>query len=341
MCRTWILQLLILALPLTACGNEEEYPDYNGGTDTENPSGGNETGDSSDGNESEGGWRSFLTSDPGVENRVYATVDGAAAMEGRVYLWQEDNMPDRTHPTGNGGNPYADPQGFRPFLEVFTAAEGTTPKGAVILCAGGAFQFRANHSDTYPTMRRLVLRGYQVFVLQYRLRPWTMQEGSLDLARAIRYVRAHADEYRIHPDNIATAGYSAGGIQCGDEAWHYGGTVDGTALDENYRPDALDRINADPFAVGMIYSFYGRLSVASQDVEGMRAAGLPPTFFSYGTRDPFYEQFNINVRCLQEAGIPVEAHVLQDYPHGYGAGGNDEVWIDDFDRFLERYMNKD
>lgn len=41
----------------------------------------------------------------------------------------------------------------------------------------------------------------------------------------------------------------------------------------------------------MIYSFYGRLSVASMDEEALRAGALPPTFYCYGTEDPFYRQF--------------------------------------------------
>ena len=47
-----------------------------------------------------------------------------------------------------------------------------------------------------------------------------MEESSLDLAIAIRYVRSHADDYDIAPENIASVGFSAGGILCGDEVLH-------------------------------------------------------------------------------------------------------------------------
>lgn len=280
----------------------------------------------------------FETEDPGVGKRIYASADGDAPMLGRVYIWNEDNMADRTRPTDNGGNKMADPAGFRPFLEIFTVGSDVQPKGAVVLCAGGAFMFRSNHEEPYPTMRRLLDHGYQVFVLQYRVRPWTMQEGSLDVARAVRYVRAHAADYRIDPKNIATAGYSAGGIQVADEVWHFGKQIDGTVLDSSYRPDALDRIDADPTVVGLIYSFYGQLSIASQDVDSMREAQLPPTFYAYGTEDPFYEQFNINVDCMRRAGRTVEAKVLQGYPHGFGAGRSDDDWINQFDAFMQKYF---
>lgn len=49
----------------------------------------------------------------------------------------------------------------------------------------------------------LVPMGYQCFVVNYRISPYTMQESATDLQRAIRYIRAHADDYGISPEDIA------------------------------------------------------------------------------------------------------------------------------------------
>ena len=87
----------------------------------------------------------------------------------------------------------------------------------------------------------------------------------------------------------------------------------------------------------MIYSFYGRLSVASKDVDVLRAGNLPPTYFCYGTRDPFVREFEANIRCLQEAGVEVETLVLQGWPHGYGAEGG---WVEPFAAWLEKVFNQ-
>lgn len=126
-------------------------------------------------------------------------------------------------------------------------------------------------------------------------------------------------------------GFSAGGILAGEHLLNYDGLVNGTALDPRYRPDELDKVSADASAAGMIYSFYGRLSVASTDVDAFRAATLPPTYFGYGTGDPFVRQFELCIDALRRAGIPVESKVLQGMPHGYGARGD---WIPDYDRWL-------
>ena len=49
----------------------------------------------------------------------------------------------------------------------------------------------------------------------------------------------------------------------------------------------------------MIYSFYGRLSVSNNNVDELRAGNIPPTFYTYGTEDPFYRQFNQNVEAVR------------------------------------------
>jgi len=166
-------------------------------------------------------------------------------------------------------------------------------------------------------------------VVDYRLRPYTQEEGALDLARAVRFVRANAAIYGIGSDDIAVMGFSAGGILAGEMLLNYDGAVDGTALDPAYQPDELDRVSADASAAGMVYSFYGRLSVASTDVA--KFADLPPTYFSYGTRDPFVREFEECVAALRQAGVPVESVPLEGLHHGYGATGE---WIPAFDRWL-------
>lgn len=112
---------------------------------------------------------------------------------------------------------------------------------------------------------------------------------------------------------------------------HFDGTFSGAALDPDYVPDALDEVSADAAAYGMIYSFYGRLSVGTTDVELLRSGDLPPTFYCYGTRDPFYRQFLANADAAEEAGVPVERLQLEDMPHGFGASGG---WIPAYDAWL-------
>ena len=256
--------------------------------------------------------------------------------EQTIYLWEEGKMPcPREYSSA-----WNDPEDFKPNMEYRPVKEGIEVKGAVMLCAGGAFAFRGNQWDTYPTADKLNELGYQCFVVQYRLRPFTQEEGALDLARAVRYVRYYADEYGIDPSDIAVVGYSAGGILCGEQVLNWKGSVTPVVLDENYVPDALDLVSADAAAIGHIYSFYGRLSVGSTDVEKFRQSNLPPTFYAYGTEDPFYRQFMANADAVCEAGVSVEEHCYDGQPHGFGAGNEYSNWVPEFDRWLiEIYEN--
>ena len=247
-----------------------------------------------------------------------------------LYLWEEDNAPAVTEYTQNNGA-YSDEPDFRPYITSFPIPDGTAVKGAVLICPGGAFQFRSDQPEGVDVAEALSALGYQSFVVDYRLRPYTQQEGALDLARAVRFVRAHAEEYGIDEDDIAVMGFSAGGILSGEMLLNFDGQVNGTALDPDYVPDQLDEISADAAACGMIYSFYGRLSVGTTDVELLRSGNLPPTFYCYGTRDPFYEQFLANADAAEEAGVAVERLQLDDMPHGFGASGD---WIPAYDEWL-------
>lgn len=287
-----------------------------------------------------------LTSGSINESRIQTWIDlineqwgnlnpgGATApMEGVVELWQKGNIPGFMDNVNNPDGP-----DFMPNMLVYTVPENVQPKGAVMICPGGAFAFRSMQNEGYDIADMLVPMGYQCFIVNYRINPYSMQAGATDLQRAIRYVKAHAEEYRINPENIALVGFSAGGILNGEVLLNWRGLTNGTALDRSYRPDELDNVSVSACAVGMIYSFYGRLSVSMNDVETLRAANLPPAFYCWGTRDGFAGQFTQNSNAVKEAGVRVETKVLQGYPHGYGSGGNASVWGNDFDAFLTPIM---
>lgn len=261
--------------------------------------------------------------------------DNQDPLASTIYLWQEGNMAKVTNYTGNQGS-YQDPPSFRPYMNYFPVAEGMKVKGAVLVCAGGAFQFRSDQMEGTPVAQWFARHGYQAFVVNYRVQPYRMEEGSLDLARAVRFVRQHAADYGISPDDITSVGFSAGGILCGDEALNFDELVNGTALASDYRPDALDQVSANVCTIGMIYAFYGRLSVASTDVEKFRSSKIPPTFFAYGTRDPFYRQFQACADAVREAGVEVEEHEYEGMPHGFGY--THEAWMVSFDSWMTKIM---
>lgn len=248
-----------------------------------------------------------------------------------LYLWEEGNVPARTRFTQNMTG-YFDSWDFRPYVTAIPVPEGVTPKGAVVLMAGGAYQFRGNYTDSLPTAAALRERGFQTFIVDYRLSPYIQEEGALDVARAVRFIRKNAEVYGIDKDDIAVMGFSAGGIQAGEFLMHYDEDVAGTALDDSYVPDALDAVPAHASAAGMIYSFYGRLSVGNMDSDWLAQGNLPPTYYVYGTEDPFYRQFQQQYAVISGMGIQTGRIVLDGWPHGFGSDGG---WVADYASWLE------
>lgn len=253
-----------------------------------------------------------------------------------LYLWEKGRAPAVTRFSEITGGRYFDMPDFRPYVTSIPLKEGVPAKGAVVLLAGGALQIRANYTDTLPTAGHLRELGYRPFIVDYRLYPYTQAEGALDAARAVRFIRKNAKAYGIEPDNIAVVGYSAGGLIAGEYFLNYYGDITGTALDPKYAPDSLDSIPAKAAAAGMIYSFYGRLSVAELDRNKLRAGNIPPTFYCYGTEDPLYRQIEAQYEVMQEIGVKTKRIVLQNWPHAFGGDGG---WIGDFASWIERVFS--
>lgn len=272
---------------------------------------------------------SHVSPDPSAITETVFSASVNPKEQQQLFLWEQENVPAITTPSYSEH----DALDFRPTITSFPVPDGVQVKGAVLLCADGAFMVRVDNADAFPTAKELSQRGYQTFVVDYRVRPYTQAEGGVDLAHAIRFVRAHWQDYNL-PDaqSIAVGGYSAGGILCGETLIHWRGNVMPDALDAPYVPDELDKQSADVAADAMIYSFYGRLSVASRDRNLLGSANLPPTYYCYGTEDPFYDQFEMQVDLMDDLGYRIHARVLDSWPHGFGALGG---WIPEFDDFMQ------
>jgi acetyl esterase/lipase len=86
------------------------------------------------------------------------------------------------------------------------------PKPLVIYITGGGFA-HADKSANLDQRRYVAEQGYVVASIQYR----TVNDGATykdtvaDVKSAIRYLRAHADQYNINTSQVAVWGQSAGG----------------------------------------------------------------------------------------------------------------------------------
>ena len=96
---------------------------------------------------------------------------------------------------------------FQPYLDTFLLSGCSKPLGGVLVLPGGGYSGRAAHEGD-PVAQTFNALGYHAFVLQYRtsIDGGAYPDPQQDLIRAIRIIRAHAEQWRL--DKIAVLGFS-------------------------------------------------------------------------------------------------------------------------------------
>jgi acetyl esterase/lipase len=111
-------------------------------------------------------------------------------------------LPDLTYRT-------AGPRELK--LDLLLPGRGTGPFPAVILLHG-AGPFNKGRKGLLPFAEELARKGYVAAVVSYRCGPDAVFPGPVHDAKcAVRWLRAHAAEYRIDAGRVAVVGWSCGG----------------------------------------------------------------------------------------------------------------------------------
>ena len=111
--------------------------------------------------------------------------------------------------------PYATVDGVTLTLDLYSPkANGAAPRPLVVYVHGGGWRGGAKTTGSYivDVTADLVSRGYVMAAIDYRLAPAAKWPAFIyDVKTAIRFLRAHAAEYRLDPHRIGAWGGSAGG----------------------------------------------------------------------------------------------------------------------------------
>lgn len=97
-------------------------------------------------------------------------------------------------------------------LDVYRGRAPGARRPALLQIHGGGWMVGSKDEQGLPLMVRLAAHGWTCFSAQYRLSPRaTFPDHIADVKAAIRWIRAHAEEYGADPDFLVITGGSAGG----------------------------------------------------------------------------------------------------------------------------------
>jgi len=276
-----------------------------------------------------------------------------------VRVWPDGIGPDETLEAGpelvtarsRGGNALNIRNVARPTLTIVQPVEKATGK-AVIVCPGGAYNGLAAEHEGTRICGWLNEQGITGILLKYRVPrrggEFPKYHHALqDLQRAMRIVRARADEWDIDPFKVGICGFSAGGHLCAALCTNFNVSA--------YEPiDDIDQQSCRPDFGLLVYPAYLTEPRTSNDVDpvvkNLKRNVTPPMFMTIARNDPFTRgmlNFYLDVRA---ARIPAECHVYATGGHG---GGIDPIsyptsewpyactrWMRDIEPELDRLKQK-
>lgn len=206
------------------------------------------------------------------------------------------------------------------------------PKGkntgvAMLVFPGGGFRVLAMSIEGTEVCDWISSKGITCVLLKYRVPksdhywdkdckchitppvPWALQ----DAQRAVRIVRAKAEELHVDPNKIGVIGFSAGGYLVAQTSNIFVPTYK--------RMDSVDDLSSRPdFAIAL---YPGHLCSRSGDVfdpSFQVTKQTPPTFLLQAWDDPVDNICNSTVyaRALSAAGVSAEVHLFAKGGHAFG-----------------------
>jgi acetyl esterase/lipase len=251
----------------------------------------------------------------------------------RVKLWEKTPL------VVEGNETNANPT--EPTMDLYLPPADKANGTAVMVLPGGGYSNLAMGHEGNDVGNFFLKNNVAAFVVRYRHGPRYHQPiPLLDAQRALRTVRAKAQEFHVDPTRIGVLGFSAGG--------HLAASV-ATLFNAGPKPeagaaDAIDQQSARPDFAILMYpvinlsddavTHKGSRTQFTQDnkdlfvqysLETRVTKETPPVFLVHGTNDrvvPVQNSLLFYSACLKN-GVPAELHIFENGPHGFGLGPND------------------
>lgn len=225
---------------------------------------------------------------------------------------------------------FAKPGGVSLTLDAFVP-EGEGPFATCILVHGGGFTKGDKTSFIKPLFEPLSKAGFAWFTINYRLAPQNRYPACVeDVESAIRWVKAHAKEYKVDAGKIALVGESAGGHLVSFVGVRGEGETRVAAVVPFYGPhDLVFQCDSRKALGPSMEALFGLTELNDDARKVLREAspstyvkaGLPPFLLIHGDKDDKvpYAQSPMFQEKMKAAGNVCDLITIKDGIHGMGA----------------------
>lgn len=199
--------------------------------------------------------------------------------------------------------------------------DGGEPHPAIIIFPGGGYRYLTPHEGE-PVAAAFFAKGYNAFVCNYPICGEAVYPApQLAAFEAIAYVRDNADKFHVIENNVAVAGFSAGGhvAACTGVLYHDSEIIGRLGVQPAHiRPDAMILIYP---CIGVdIEGYSGGISKSNVlRCDELVDDRTPPTFLvtSFGDKFVCCNQSLNMARALSDNNVPFELHCFEPGDHGF------------------------
>lgn len=234
------------------------------------------------------------------------------------------------------------------FIDCYIAEYGATTRNAMLVIPGGGYGFCCKDREGDPIAEAFIPHNFNCFVLNYSICenavfPAPLIEASL----AVKYIKEHAEELKINPENVFCVGFSAGGHLAGSLA---------TMWDEvDIKPYGINRVKGAVLCYpvltatkgkchdGSFQKILGKNDLTEEDrqkysIENHVKENSSPVFMVATGDDTVVpcESSLYTALAYRKAKVPFELHIYKHGAHGFALGN--DVTPDNVDKAATKWV---
>lgn len=212
--------------------------------------------------------------------------------------------------------------------DVSPAIDENVQRVALVICGGGGYRY-VSPRESEPIALKFAGFGFNCYTVDYHVSPNRYPTAMHDIAAAVAFVRAHAEDHHTHPDKIALMGFSAGahaactvGVKWQDEDCFAPLGLTAEQVKPNMLMLCYPVITATEYAHrGSFEELTGSVNIADHQAYSLETkvtANTPETFIWHTWDDQAVPVMNslLFASALAKEHISCEMHIYEHGSHG-------------------------